>query len=346
MISATRLIVCIYLLASFASAQDLSKPRKWTSSAGTQIEASVGGIDLDTGTVKLKSTDGRELNIAISLLVEKDRALLKKWYAAKVAKEKGTGAATEAGPGKLSVYRDGKWKRYNTIYEGPMYDAVLDSGGTLVIYPKGNGERLGKPLQAYLHCGYREKGIARWTRRPIVEFENPPAPSHSTKPIEIELKGKFADGVTFDVRFDCEENRISVEGGIRDPSGIKFPSVVQNRIRMTATHKPTPEDTPEQIKAMVEGYTLAIRSTEGTKTYPYWQPLKNQNNIKDLRIKGPWGAKQMRIETPGIRNRTTKETEYGRFWIYSQSPPYRGYMLFREGTSGIRKGRVVLHLKE
>ena len=45
----------------------------------------------------------------------------------------------------------------------------------------------------------------------------------SSTPLELRLQGKFADDVAFDVEFECEDDKVSVEGGIKDPPGIKFP---------------------------------------------------------------------------------------------------------------------------
>jgi len=327
--------------------QDLSKPRKWTSTAGSQIEASVVGIDINAGTVNLKTVDGRDLNIALGLLEQADRDLLKKWHTARIAKEEGTGAVTEAASGKLSVFSDGKWRGYNTIYEGPMYDAVLNTKGTLIIYPKdAKGERIGKHLTAALHCYYTEKNIGRHSHRKIVSIEEPPKPVHSKRPIQVRLKGKFDDNVAFDVEFDCEDDKVSVEGGIKDPPGIKFPSRYHSRIHMPAIYNPGPDDNPDEIKGKFANYNISVRSDDGTEIHPYHIPLKSKKQVKDIRIKGPWGTKQLRIETPGIKNRETKETDYGTFWVYSSNPAYRGYYMMRSGTSGYRKGRVTLHLKD
>ncbi len=336
------LIVFILLCVLMASvnAQDLSKPRKWTSTAGSQIEASVLDIDPAKG-VRLKTTNGRELTVAINLFVEADQAILRKALAAK----SGTGAVSEAEAGKLPLFKDGPWKGYNTIFEGSLYDATLNSNGTLVLHPKVNGQRIGKTLQAYLRCHYREKDIGRWTHRPIVEFEEAPAPSHSKKGIKIELKGKFADDVSFEVVYDCDEDSISVHGSIKDPPRIKHPSIGRSRIYMMPTHKPGPEAKTEEIKAMMEGYSLSIRGEKGTETLPYWKSEKRRNNIRELRIKGPWDTKEIRLEASAVRNRETRETEYGVFWLYSNNAPYQGYYLFHECKSGGRTGSITAHFK-
>ena len=104
----------LLLLAIILKAEDLSKPRSWTSTAGTTLEASVEGIDLKAGTVKLKSTDGRALNIAIELLVQADRDLLKKWHDAntpekpdaKETKKTGTKKPTK---GSQDLSKPRKW---------------------------------------------------------------------------------------------------------------------------------------------------------------------------------------------------------------------------------------------
>ena len=326
---------------------DLSKPRQWTSTAGSKMEASVVDLDLDQGMVKLKTINGREMNISLRLLVEADRGILKTWHNSQASKEKGSGTVTEAEANKLSVFRDGKWKGYNTVYEGPFYDAGLNSKGFLIIFPKDeSGARVGKHLTAGLYCYYTQKGIGRHTRRDVISFETSPQPVVSSKPLELRLQGKFADDVAFDVEFECEDDKVSVEGGIKDPPGIKFPSRYNSRINVPAIYNPGPDDNPDDIKDKFAAYSVAVRTDEGTETHPYHIPLKSKNQVKDIRVKGPWDNKQLRIETPGIRNRETKETDYGTFWVYSHNPAYRGYYMMRSGTSGYRKGRVILHLRE
>ena len=172
---------------------------------------------------------------------EADRGLLKTWHNSQASKEKGSGTVTEAEANKLSVFRDGKWKGYNTVYEGPFYDAGLNSKGFLIIFPKDeSGARVGKHLTAGLYCYYTQKNIGRHTRRDVISFETSPQPVVSSTPLELRLQGKFADDVAFDVEFECEDDKVSVEGGIKDPPGIKFPSRYNSRINVPAIYTPWP----------------------------------------------------------------------------------------------------------
>lgn len=341
------ILLTLFCLTSWLQAQDLSVPRKWTSTAGSQIEASVDSIDIRRRTVKLKSATGQFYNVGLGQLIQEDRDLLKKWYEAeqaKAAKLEGTGAVSEAAEGKLSVFSDGPWKNYNMVYEGPLYDAVLDKNAVLTIYPKSKGERIGKPLKSYLACYYVKQN--RHHRRGIVSIEEPPAPQHSKRELDIELKGMMEDNVKFEMDFKCEEDRVSIQGYVKDMGKQEFPSFSQSRIYMTPTHKFGQDATLDEIKAAMEDYSLTIRSTEGSETHPYWKGLISQNNVKDLLVKGPWGGNQMRIEAPGIRNRETGESDYGRFYIYSQNSPFQGFFLYRRAASGVKRGRVFLHLRE
>jgi len=341
------ILLSLFFSTSWLQAQDLSVPRKWTSSAGSQIEAAVDSIDIQRRTVKLKTATGQFYNVGLGQLIESDRNLLKKWYEAqqaKAAKLKGTGAITEAESGQLSVFADGPWKNYNMVYEGPLYDAVMDKRAVLTIYPKSKGERIGKPLQAYLACYYVNQ--RRHHRRQIVSIEEPPKPQHSKREIEIELKGMMEDNVKFEMDFKCEDDRVSVQGWVKDPSRQEFPSFSQSRIYMTPSHKFGENATLDEIKTAMEGYSLTIRSTEGSEKHEYWKGLVSQRNVKDLLVKGPWGGNQMRIEAPGIRNRETGESDFGHFYIYSQNSPFQGFYLYRRAASGVKRGRVFLHLRE
>lgn len=345
--SLSSILLSLFCLSTWLQAQDLSVPRKWTSSAGSQIEASVDSIDIQRRTVKLVTPTGQAYNVQLGQLIETDRNLLKKWYEAeqaKAAKLKGTGAVTEAEDGKLSVFADGPWKNYNMVYEGPLYDAVMDRNAVLTIHPKSKGERIGKPLQAYLACYYVKQ--RRHHRRMIVSIEEPPKPQHSKREIDIELKGMMEDNVKFEMDFKCEDDRVSVQGWVKDPSRQEFPSFSQSRIYMTPSHKFAEDVTLDEIKAAMDGYSLTIRSEEGSEKHEYWKGLNSQANVKDLLVKGPWGGNQMRIEAPGIRNRETGESDYGHFYIYSQNSPFQGFFLYRRAASGVKRGRVFLHLRE
>ena len=94
-------ILVFLTLVTFVAAQDLSELRQWTSTSGSQLEAKLVSLDVTKGTVKLMTADGKEFNIAIGLLVEADRDLLKKWHEAnppKVSEPTAPIAAPSAAP--------------------------------------------------------------------------------------------------------------------------------------------------------------------------------------------------------------------------------------------------------
>ena len=67
---------------------DLSKPRQWTST-GSKMEAYCR-LDLDQGMVKLKTINGREMNISLRLRGSGSWTL-KTWHNSQASKEKGSG---------------------------------------------------------------------------------------------------------------------------------------------------------------------------------------------------------------------------------------------------------------
>lgn len=326
-------------------AQDLSQPRKWTSTAGSQFEASVESLDLPTQTVRLKGTDGRVLNIQLRLLSNEDRALLQKWHEAKEAAEKGTGAVKEAAEGKLSAFADGKYKGYNTVYEGDAYDALLRADGVMLIYPKENGERLGKPVQAYMAC-YYINAQRQHIRRPIISLSEAPQPSIEARPPKIRLEGKFEDNVSFDLEFYCKDEKVTIEGSIKDPSGLNPPSYLQNRLQMTPTHKFAETATLNEIKTATDGYTLQIQSEDGRETFPFWQAMKSKNIVEELTVTGPWKDKSIRFQTPAAKDRKSGESYFGRFYIYPDNSPFQGFILYRQAISGLRNSEVILRIKD
>ena len=66
-------------LATSGFADDLSKPRKWQSTSGHVLEAALVSFDSKVGTVRLKTTDGKEFDVQSNLLIHDDQELLKQW---------------------------------------------------------------------------------------------------------------------------------------------------------------------------------------------------------------------------------------------------------------------------
>ena len=339
------LLITLISIPILASAQDLSKPRKWTSTAGTQFEATVVSLDLKTQTVQLKGTDGRILNIQLRLLSAADKALLQKWHQEKEAKEKGTGGILEAGEGKLAAFADGKYKNYNTVYEGREYDALLRRDGIMLVYPKDKGERLGKPVQVYMACHY-VNAQRQHIRRPIVTLSEAPEPAVVTRPPRLRLRGKFEDNVTFDMEFYLKDDKVTVEGSIKDPRGLEFPSYLQNRLQMTATHKFPETASLDEIKAATDGYELQVKSEEGREKFPFWKAMKRINNVEELKVTGPWQHKSIRFQTPATKDRESSLSHYGHFYIYTHNSPFQGFFLYRRATSGLRNSEVILRIRD
>ena len=341
----TTLLLTLLPIFTIAQAQDLSKPRKWTSTAGTQFEATVVNLDLKTQTVQLKGTDGRILNIQLRLLSAADKTLLQKWHQEKEAKEKGTGGILAAGEGKLAAFADGKYKNYNTVYEGREYDALLRRDGIMLVYPKDKGERLGKPVMVYMACHY-VNAQRQHIRRQIASLSEAPEPSVTNRPPKLRLRGKFEDDVTFDMEFYLKDDKVTVEGSIKDPRGLKFPSYLQNRLQMAATHKFAENASLDEIKTATDGYELQVKSEDGREKFPFWKAMKRIQNVEELTVTGPWQHKSIRFQTPAAKDRESGVSHYGHFYIYTHNSPYQGFFLYRRATSGLRNSEVILRIRD
>ena len=67
------------VLATSVVADDLNKPRKWQSTSGHILDASIVSYNSKAGVVRLRSSNGEEFEIPSNLLINSDQELLKQW---------------------------------------------------------------------------------------------------------------------------------------------------------------------------------------------------------------------------------------------------------------------------
>lgn len=89
---AAALVLTLPLLAS-------AEVRKWTSKAGTSLEAEMTGVDLAARTVTFKKADGSTLSIPIDALSDEDKAFAAAEWKKMQAMPAGTAPAAPATPG-------------------------------------------------------------------------------------------------------------------------------------------------------------------------------------------------------------------------------------------------------
>jgi len=253
-----------------------------------------------------------------------------------------TGAVTAPSPAaELAAFADGPWKGMNAVYQGRLYDATLDAKGSVVLYPKDKGERVGKPIVLAFGCHYYDPVKKNTVVRPIAEVSAAP-PQVLARSGSVKLTGRFADDVRFTVDLRFTETAVAIEGEIKDPAGLTPASNLGYHAHVQPTHNPPAEMALEQIKALMPDWTLVLTPMKGkTQILPYWKSL-NPQGVERAQIRGPWGARQVTIKAPGVIQRGTKVQVAGYLSIYQGFAAYTGFYVGRAGTSEQEAGELIV----
>lgn len=240
----------------------------------------------------------------------------------------------------LPTFTDGEWKGQNLVFESRTYDATVDGDGTVYLYPKERGERVGKPLRVGFNCYYRDKKNKRTIRRRFAEIKDPPAPKVHRRATELELEGHFEDDVEFQIEMKFDDDKFSFQGEIEDPRGIEYPSSFHYVVRVEQTHNPPPQMELDEIKELMPGWQLEFHPVKGRRErVPYWKSMRNQG-AETIEVVGPWGDTKITLDAPRGRGRKGEIKAGGQFHIYKGSPPYAGFGFLRGGNSERPPGEI------
>jgi hypothetical protein len=297
--------------------------RVWKSMTGAEIEAEF--VEEKLGFVALRGKDGNLVKIAKRMLSTEDQA----WIAAQGGGEGDPGTGKVNPPAKidhLPTYADGKWKGQHAVYENENFDAVMNVNGVIHVHPKINGERTGKSLRYNLSCCFTDtsKTPPRWTGRPVIEYQDPPAPQ--MQPEAIELKGLLRDNVPFEVTFEFKGNKISSYGWAKDPDGLRDPTVFRTGIWVPKSHNIPLQMKMSEQRELLKDYEVRVKPVDGKlRIYAYskaLQPGEFHVRSKEVQIFGPvFGDRKVRV----IGQSTAKAPI--RPWIYPGYAPWQGYFI-------------------
>jgi hypothetical protein len=300
--------------------------RTWKSASGAVIEAEF--VEAEYGQVLLKGKDGKPVKIGKAMLSKEDQA----WITAQGGEtagedDVGTGAVTPpATPNLLPTYADGKWKGYNAVYQDPSFDAAMDMKGIITVFPKVDGKRTGKSLTYSLCCYFIDtsKKPPHHTGREVRRYEDPPAPQ--MQPKEIAMKGQLRDDVPFEVTFAFKGNKISSYGWLKDPEGLRDPTVFRTGVWVPKSHDiPLQMKMPEQ-RELLKDYEVRVKPVDGKlAVYPYSSALNGGEfslRAKEVQVIGPiFGDRKIRV----IGQSTEKAPI--RPWIYAGFAPWQGFFI-------------------
>jgi hypothetical protein len=142
---------------------------------------------------------------------------------------------------RLSYYGNGKYKDYNTVYEGDSYTIGLPySGAGLHVWVNPGADKLpdsakGNPLGLRrMTIGFISQYVdrsdgkrARRRSRRITSFDSSPEPSLDRE--KITLTGKYENGGTFEYNMEVNRNGMQFWSRIKDPAGEEWPTSTRVR---------------------------------------------------------------------------------------------------------------------
>jgi hypothetical protein len=313
--------------AKAASGAETNAPagnvRIWQSKTGAKIEAEF--VEEKYGFVALRGADGNLVKIAKRMLSREDQD----WIAAQGGGEGDRGTGAVKPPAKLNhlpTYADGPWKGQHAVYEDPNFDAVMNVEGVIRVYPKIDGARSGKALRYSLSCFFTDtsKTPPRWAGRPVIEYQDPPAPQ--MQPERIELKGLLRDNVPFEVTFEFKGNKLSSYGWLKDPDGLRDPTIFRTGVWVPQSHTIPLQMKMSEQRELLKDYEVRVKPVNGKlRIYPYsksLQPGEFHVRSKEVQIIGPvFGDRKVRV----IGQSTEKAPILP--WIYPGYAPWQGYFI-------------------
>lgn len=313
--------------------------RTWTSTSGAKLKGVY--VETNLGRVSLRGADGKVVAIPLNRLSAKDR----EWIEKMEARGKGTGGIREpAKPNHLPVFADGEWRMQHAVYTAPNFDALMDRTGTIKVYPKVNGERVGKPMRYQLTCWYMSTKSKPPThmRREVERYTQAPKPR--MQPDSITLMGELTNEVPFTVTFEFSKKGITAWGYCKDPAGID-----ETRYRVGAwmpkSHNFDDETPLDERARILKDWKLIIEPIEGkTIRYDYAESIPRMNVFSErVRIEAPLYGKRKVSFRAG-------DADEGplRPYIYSGRCPWQGYfvgMYKEEQSDRSKKLKFVMEIK-
>ena len=137
---------------------------------------------------------------------------------------------------RLSYYGNGKYKDYNTVYEGDSYTIGLPySGSGLHVWINPGTDKMPDSAKANplglrrMSIGFNSiftdrtnpKRVRRRSRK-ITSFDSSPEPSLDRD--KITLTGKYENGGTFEYNMEVNRNGMQFWSKIKDPAGEEWPT--------------------------------------------------------------------------------------------------------------------------
>ena len=197
--------------------------------------------------------------------------------------------------GRLSYYGSGKYKDYNTIFEGDSYTIGLPySGSGLHVWIKPDADKLADSVKVNplgfkrMTIGFNSKytdrtnpkRVRRRSRR-ITSFDSSPEPSIDRD--KITLTGKYDNGGTFEYNMEVNRNGMQFWSRIKDPAGEEWPTSTLIGVGLHGVVPNVKDLTMSKIKPQIGDGAFYMTPTEGKR-------IKLPFDKKWVELKLPRGA--------------------------------------------------------
>jgi hypothetical protein len=196
---------------------------------------------------------------------------------------------------RLSYYGNGKYKDYNTVFEGDSYTIGLPySGSGLHVWINPGADKLPESAKAN-PLGVRRMSIgfnshftdrtnpkrAKRRSRKITSFDSSPEPSLDRD--KITLTGKYENGGTFEYNMEVNRNGMQFWSRIKDPAGEEWPTSTRIGVSLHGVVPNVKDLAMSAIKPQIGDGAFYMTPTEGKR-------LKLPFDKKWTEIKIPRGA--------------------------------------------------------
>jgi hypothetical protein len=196
---------------------------------------------------------------------------------------------------RLSYYGNGKYKDYNTVYEGDSYTIGLPySGSGLHVWINPGTDKMPDSAKANplglrrMSIGFNSiftdrtnpKRVRRRSRK-ITSFDSSPEPSLDRE--KITLTGKYENGGTFEYNMEVNRNGMQFWSRIKDPAGEEWPTSTRVSVGLHGVVPNVKDLAMSAIKPQIGDGAFYMTPTEGKR-------MKLPFDKKWTEIKIPRGA--------------------------------------------------------
>ena len=196
---------------------------------------------------------------------------------------------------RLSYFGNGKYKDYNTVYEGDSYTIGLPySGSGFHVWINPGADKMPDSAKANplglrrMTIGFISQYVdrsdgkrARRKSRRITSFDSSPEPSLDRE--KITLTGKYENGGTFEYNMEVNRNGMQFWSRIKDPAGEEWPTSTRVSVGLHGVVPNVKDLAMSAIKPQIGDGAFYMTPTEGKR-------MKLPFDKKWTEIKIPRGA--------------------------------------------------------